>query len=275
MNLPSRVEALALRHRVEDAEPGLRVAAGRRRPLPAAVVRGELVVDQVQREVRLAAAPVDAEVLDEEARRHHAQPVVHVAGLVDLRHRRIDQRIAGAALAPGGEVPRRRACRARSDAVVLGLEARADDVRMVVQDLLVEVAPDQLREPDLGAAREPAASAMRCPRRARHAADRHRAEAQVHAEVARALDRREVARRRVVVDALRGSRRAALRPRRCRRWTLSDCQVGLDEAEARQARQRGRRCRPAPGRAPRRDARPGTASGRSRRAWPARRSCTA
>jgi CheY-like chemotaxis protein len=52
------VELAALRHRVEDAEPGLRVAAGRTGPLPAAVVGRQVVVVQLAGEVALAPAPV-------------------------------------------------------------------------------------------------------------------------------------------------------------------------------------------------------------------------
>ena len=272
--LALRVEAPALRHRIEDPEPRLGVAAGRRRPLPAAVVRGQLVVDQVEREVRLAAAPVDAEVLGEKARRHHAQPVVHPAGLVDLRHRRVDQRIAGAPLAPGGEGLVGVAAVLEADAVELGLAAGADDVRQVVQDLLVEVAPDQLREPGLGAARELAGFGDARSRRAGEAADRDRAEAQVNAEIARALDRRVLARRRVVVDAAEevGEQRLG---RGASAFDLERFEVGLDEAQARQPGQRGVDA----GR--RRGERGGVALDRvrlqedSRRACPARRSGTA
>jgi hypothetical protein len=39
------------------------------------------------------------------------------------------------------------------DRVVLRLEGVADDMRVVVQHLVVEVAPDQLRQPHFGAAR--------------------------------------------------------------------------------------------------------------------------
>ena len=63
------VELLGLCHRIEDAEVGLRVAAGRRGPLPAAVVGGEVVVVQLAREVSLAAAPVEPQVLGQEATR--------------------------------------------------------------------------------------------------------------------------------------------------------------------------------------------------------------
>src|SRR5262245_12491403 len=51
------IETFRLRHRVEDAEVGLRIATGGRGPLPSAVVGGQVVVVQVPREVALARAP--------------------------------------------------------------------------------------------------------------------------------------------------------------------------------------------------------------------------
>src|SRR4051794_37753323 len=62
--LAVRVETMRLRDGVEDAEIRLRVAAGGRGPLPAAVVGGEVVIDQRFGEVALAPAPVDEQVLD-------------------------------------------------------------------------------------------------------------------------------------------------------------------------------------------------------------------
>ncbi|OIQ77798.1 hypothetical protein GALL_405120 [mine drainage metagenome] len=91
------VELATLRDRIEDAEPRLRVAAGRRRPLPAAVVRRQLEVVELEREMALAQLPVEFQVLAQEACDDHAQPVVHVAGGVELTHRGVDQRVAGAA----------------------------------------------------------------------------------------------------------------------------------------------------------------------------------
>ena len=86
-----------------------------------------------------------------------------------------------------------------ADAVVFGPERVADDPRVVVQDLVVEVAPDQLREPDLGAA---LAGRHALPSLARQAADRERAKAQMHAQIAGALDGREVTGPVVAVNAL-------------------------------------------------------------------------
>ncbi|OIQ77797.1 hypothetical protein GALL_405110 [mine drainage metagenome] len=71
-----------------------------------------------------------------------------------------------------------------------------DDLRVVEQDLRVELAPDQLAEPSRAAF----AGALR-PRRARRVAHAQGAEAQVHRQVAGAAAPRKIARLRVRGDA--------------------------------------------------------------------------
>src|SRR5688572_21615163 len=105
--LAAGVEPLALRDRIEDTEVRLRVRARRRGPLPAAVVGSQVEIVQLQREIAFTVAPIDAEILRKEARHDHPQPVVHVARLVQLAHRGIDERITRASLAPSSEVSRR------------------------------------------------------------------------------------------------------------------------------------------------------------------------
>ena len=72
-----RVELLALRDRVEDAEEGRGVGARAGDPLPAVLVGRQVAVDEVPHEVPGAPRPVQVQVLDEEARDDHAHPVVH------------------------------------------------------------------------------------------------------------------------------------------------------------------------------------------------------
>ena len=72
-------------------------------------------------------------------------------------------------------------------------------MRVVVHDLVVEIAPDQLGEPDLGAT---VAALGALPGLARQAPDRDGAKAQVQAQVAGALDGGEVARGLVLVHAV-------------------------------------------------------------------------
>ncbi len=225
--LPAGIELLALRHRIEDPEVGLRVAAGRRRPLPAAVVRGEIEVVEVVGEVPLAAAPVDVQILHQERRRDHTQAVVHVTGLVELPHRRVDQRIPGAALAP--RAPLRLVVR-EGERVERRLEGVADDVREVVEDREVEIPPDEFGEPGFGAA-----SAERV-RGLRELADRDRAEAQVHRQVRRSLHRGEVAALVIDADAVEEGLQQPLRARHAGR-DIELAQVRRREAERRQRRQ--------------------------------------
>ena len=87
---------------------------------------------------------MQAQVLDQETRHHHAQAVVHVAALVDLCHGRVDQRVAGAPFAPRGEQGFGGFAVLKSDAVVGGFEGALHHVRVVGHDLVVEIAPNQL-----------------------------------------------------------------------------------------------------------------------------------
>ena len=54
-------------------------------------------------EIALPEAPVDEQVLGQEARRDHAAPVVHVAGEVELTHSGVDDRKTCVTGSPGGE----------------------------------------------------------------------------------------------------------------------------------------------------------------------------
>ena len=74
-----------------------------------------------------------------------------------------------------------------------------DDVRVVPQDGVVEVAPDQLRQPR----RRPGAAHHRhaAVSVGRQLADRQGTEAQMHREVGRPLEGRVVALVRVIIDA--------------------------------------------------------------------------
>lgn len=58
--LAIRIESLRLRHRIEDSEPGLGIATGRCRPLPAAIVCSQVVVIQMLGKKVLPPGAVDA-----------------------------------------------------------------------------------------------------------------------------------------------------------------------------------------------------------------------
>ena len=142
-----RVKLFGLRHRVENPEIGLGIAAAGGRPLPAAVVGREIEIIELFGEVSLAMPPVDAEILGQERGDDHAQPVVHPAAVLELAHRRINQRIAGPALAPGGQ-SLRPVC--PLNGVVLRLEGMTGHVRVAVENHEIEIPPDQFAEPDIG-----------------------------------------------------------------------------------------------------------------------------
>src|SRR3569623_361228 len=158
---------------------------------------------------------------------------MHVAGLIELAHCRVDQWIACTRLAPGLEMPRRIRPRQR---IVLWLESVARrDVGTMPEDLVVEVAPDQLGQPGL----RPMSTLL--PGRRGKLADGHRAEAQVCRQIRRSLACRKIARGLITVDPLqeipeqlRAARHA------CREPELA--QIGGDEPYFPQGGNRCRQC---------------------------------
>ena len=162
---------------MEDPEVRLRVGAGRRRPLPAAVVAGGIAVDEALVEEALAAAPVDAagpwsrKLATTMRARLCIQPVRRE--LAHARRRRTDSRC--------GPRTRRESRRRRRPSAArrtrAGTTAR-EHVRMLGEDRVVELAPDQLVDPlarrrraRRGSACGPRARrARRCGRRSRRSA---------------------------------------------------------------------------------------------------------
>ncbi|MCY1381689.1 hypothetical protein D9M69_696240 [compost metagenome] len=133
----------------------------------------------MQREIRFATAPVDAQILDQKAGRDHAQAVVHIARLVQLRHGRVHQRIAGAPLAPGGKRGIGVRPRFPGDGVVGRFEGAAFHMRVLVQNHGVEIAPDQFCQPH-GRAIAATAPVHQVDDGAYQVAQRDGAEAQMH-----------------------------------------------------------------------------------------------
>src|SRR5581483_7362151 len=107
-----------------DAEIGGGVRAGAGAPLPTAVVRGHVAVDEFVHEITLAPLPVDEEILGQEHRHDHAEAVVHPAGGVQAAHGGVHDGIAGHAGAPRVEV---RAIVVPTQCVVFRSEAAAHD----------------------------------------------------------------------------------------------------------------------------------------------------
>ena len=95
------IELQALGHRVEDAEPGLRIATAARAPLPAGAVLGPVAVREPMQVVGLPQAVVQQQVLGQETRGHHAGPVVDEAFGHELARGGIHHGIACTALSPG------------------------------------------------------------------------------------------------------------------------------------------------------------------------------
>ena len=94
------VELSTLGGWVEDPEVGGGVGAGAGDPLPVAGVLRDVGVDQVMAEETFASAPVDEEVLDQEAGADHSDAVVHPPGLGQLAHAGVHDGITGATGAP-------------------------------------------------------------------------------------------------------------------------------------------------------------------------------
>src|SRR5215475_7490858 len=94
-----------------------------------------------------AGSPVEVEVLAEEGADGHPGAVVHEALLAQLPHRRVDQRVAGEALAPGRERPPRARPAVTAVAVVAARQRGGGG-----EHLVVEVAPGELADEGAAAA---------------------------------------------------------------------------------------------------------------------------
>ncbi len=100
---PVWIEFPRLGHRVEDAEERRRIGAAARHPLPIRGIVGGIGIDQRVPEPRLAVLPRQQEMLHQETRDDHAQPVGDPSGMPEPAHGGVDQRIAGPPALPGAE----------------------------------------------------------------------------------------------------------------------------------------------------------------------------
>lgn len=142
---PIRIELLPLQMRVEDAEIGLRVHARAGAEPPSAVVGRKIAVDEMLHEVAFAAAPVEEEVFGQEGGDPHAGAVVHVAHVVELAHRGVDERVPRLTPTP---FPEERLVVFPPDVGVFGFERLVHaDVWPVDEDVLVEIPPCDLGYP--------------------------------------------------------------------------------------------------------------------------------
>ena len=60
--------------------PAFTVGTGTGAPLPTAVVRGDLAIDEVLHEELLSEAPVDVQVLGQEHGGNHPEAIMHETG---------------------------------------------------------------------------------------------------------------------------------------------------------------------------------------------------
>jgi hypothetical protein len=138
------VEALALAHRVEDAEVGRRIGAAAGAPLPALGVVGEVGVHQRVPEPARALLPGQAQVLGQQRGDDHAHPVVHPAAVPELAHAGVDDGDAGAPALPGRS-------RASASPLRQGKSAKrglsgSRGLREVIEQLVAELAPAELAQ---------------------------------------------------------------------------------------------------------------------------------
>ncbi|MNP51290.1 hypothetical protein D3C76_1455960 [compost metagenome] len=96
-----RIKTFALSGRVKDAEIRRGIGTGRSGPLPATVVGSQIAIQQLGHEILFTGAPVDQQILDQETGHDHPQAIMHPAGLIELTHGSIDNRVTGIALLPG------------------------------------------------------------------------------------------------------------------------------------------------------------------------------
>jgi len=71
-----RIVPSLLQPRIENPKIWLRIAAGRRAPLPVSIVDRGIVVHKLLRKVAFSPAPVDVPILREERCDNHADPIV-------------------------------------------------------------------------------------------------------------------------------------------------------------------------------------------------------
>ena len=109
--------------------------------MPVAGVLGDVAIHEVVAEEPLTLAPVDQQVLDQEAGTDHPYPVVHPARRRQLAHPGVHDRKAGLALAPALEAVR---VVAPGDVVVARLERDIGQVWSLGEGVSPPVPPRQL-----------------------------------------------------------------------------------------------------------------------------------
>ena len=135
-----RVEHLALEHRIEYPEERRCIGAAACHPLPVERIVGGVRIDQRVAEPALALAPIDQQVLDQEGGGDHSDAIVHRAGLPELAHAGIDDRISCHPALPGVEIL---SAAAPPEAVEPAIEIDTVESRIVKERVPGEIAPDE------------------------------------------------------------------------------------------------------------------------------------
>ena len=130
--------------RVEHADVRRSVGPGAGGPLPTVVVGGEVAVVEVLEEEPRPTRPVEMEILDEKTGNDHPHTVVDEALFDELAHAGVDDRKAGATVAPRGESLVGVAATVDPDAGEGFVERLPGRLRPGAQDVCVEVTPGQL-----------------------------------------------------------------------------------------------------------------------------------
>ena len=95
------IKLQGLADRIKNPEVGHSIHAGRCTPLPATIIRSQIAINQVLHKPAFTQSPVDQQVLTQEHRSNHPDPVMHPASCQHLPHASIDNWNSGLALLPG------------------------------------------------------------------------------------------------------------------------------------------------------------------------------
>src|ERR1041385_3327338 len=138
------IEFFGLCDWIKDTEVRGGVATGTGGPLPPAVVRSEIEIEELRGEQGFAPTPIDQQVFRKKTGGDHANTVVHEPCRRKLPHTCVDNRVAGLSIAPPIELFR----------VVSPLYLIVGDLKCLVlyprempEDHLIELAPDQFIQP--------------------------------------------------------------------------------------------------------------------------------
>ena len=144
------IEAFGLQGRIEDADKRRGVGAAASAPLPAQRVVGQVGVDQGVPEPACTDLPGDEQVLDQEGCDGHTYTVVHPAGLPQLAHAGVDQRVAGASALPGAAGQCDRARQSMLAKLASSDSSRAE--REVDEHVVGKLTPAEFTPQDVGGA---------------------------------------------------------------------------------------------------------------------------